>query len=73
MAPGAVSDPLKPVLDAAMQGQLDQRKLDKMLVDAATQTEDRRLQTGSAVTRGQRRHPTLPQGVARWLCRSRTQ
>ena len=68
MAPGAVSDPLKPVLDAAMQGQLDQRKLDKMLVDAATQTQiaaykqDLRSRAERAVT--QRFHKALRDGCA---------
>jgi hypothetical protein len=36
MAPGAAAAPLQPVVDAALRGELDQRKLDKML-DAAAQ------------------------------------
>ena len=68
MAPGAVSDPLKPVLDAAMQGQLDQRKLDKMLADAATQTQidsykqDLRPHAERAIV--QRFHKALRDGAA---------
>ena len=68
MAPGAASDPLGPVLDAAMAGQLDQRKLDKMLADAATQTQidsykqDLRPHAERAIVR--RFHRVLRDGAA---------
>lgn len=35
MTPGATEDPLRPILDQALAGRLDQKRLDTMLADAA--------------------------------------
>ena len=37
MAPGATQAPIRPIVDAALRGELDEKKLDKLVADAAHQ------------------------------------
>jgi hypothetical protein len=37
MAPGATGAPIRPIVDAALRGELDEKKLDKLIADAAHQ------------------------------------
>jgi hypothetical protein len=51
--PSATQDPLQPLLDAAMAGQLDKRKLDKMVAEAAQQQQNNAFR-GELATRAER-------------------
>ena len=37
MAPGVTGAPIRPIVDAALRGELDPKKLDKLIADAADQ------------------------------------
>ena len=38
LAPAPVAQPLRPIVDAAVRGELDAKKLDKLVIEAASQT-----------------------------------
>jgi hypothetical protein len=38
MAPGATGTPLRPIVDSALRGELDTKKLERLIADAAAQT-----------------------------------
>jgi hypothetical protein len=68
MAPSAVSDPIRGILDAVMDDEIDERRLNKMIADAAQQMTvanyrtDLRSRAERAVT--QRFHKALRDGAA---------
>jgi hypothetical protein len=68
MRPGAAQDPIRPILDSALAGQLDEKRLDKMLVDAAQQQQianyRQELRARAERVLVQRFHEALADGAA---------